>query len=203
MVWRAQSVRIGRFCVSNRELSRVDRRHDAVVQDKRDCRDGRLGQQQDRLDDARLAQFDAFVHRRHTKVLRARIERSLCALHRTVAIRVRFHDRHQATARTQAALHLARIVANGVQIYFYPRPPTLLLGNSVELRIVERKWFAMVFPFMTATHVAGILEIALVRKPGEPVDRLCHRTAFLSLLERKYTPSKRLATPKRGVRRNA
>ena len=156
MVRRAHAERVGRLGVGDRELGRVDGRRDLVREQKRRRRHGRLGEDEDRGVEHRLAQLDGLVDRGDAQPFGAGVERGARHLDRAVAVRVGLDDGHQTRARAETAAVLAHVVADGGQVDLDPRPTAIDGGDGAQLVRIEMKRARSV-PLV----IARILERAL------------------------------------------
>ena len=116
----AQPMRVGRLAIGDSELGRVYARHDVIVQKQRNGGLGGLGKHEHGRGNARLAQLNAFLHRRHRKIGGAGRKCGFRNLNRTMTVGVSLHDGKQATPGFQAALGHGDIVANGAQVDLNP-----------------------------------------------------------------------------------
>ena len=148
-----QIVCVGDLGVVDREVGRVYRRDDAIVQQQRHAFDGRLRQKQDRFAKICLAQLDALVHRCHTQI---RCASSRCDLRHFVGsmpIGISLHHCQKAATLSEQSTRFGNVVLDGAAAYLDPRPTTILLGNACERFLAE----ALVLGIFLRFDVARVL----------------------------------------------
>ena len=132
-----QVVRVSDLGIVDREVGRVDRRNDAIVQQQRHAFDGRLRQKQNRFAEIRFAQLDALVHRCHAQI---RCSSSRCDLRHLVGsmpIGIGLHHCHKAATLPEQSARFGNVVLDGAAAYLDPRPTAILLRNACERFLAE------------------------------------------------------------------
>ena len=148
-----QVVRVGDLGVVDREVGRVDRRDDAIVQQQRHAFDGRLRQKQNRFAEIRFAQLDALVHRCHAQIRCASSRCDLRHLVGSMPIGIGLHHCQKAATLPEQSARFGDVVLDGAAAYLDPRPTAILLGNARERFLAE----ALVLGIFLRFDVARVL----------------------------------------------
>ena len=107
------------------KLEVIDGRHDTVLDKGAHRGDWGLGQHDDRLGDAALAQAHAFGDRGDGEHVDTHAAQRLGDAHGTMAIGVGFHDRTETRGRLRERLPRAGVLLDGLQVDLDPRPTVL------------------------------------------------------------------------------
>lgn len=120
----------GALPVGERELDRVQRGHDVVLEQDGDGLDRGFGEHEHGRLDARLAQAHALLDRRHGEHVRTGEREHARALGGTVTVGIGLHHAAHALARRQQRLERAVVASQRTSIDLDPRPARLGLAGQ-------------------------------------------------------------------------
>ena len=114
--------RDGALAIGQREIGRIDRRHNVKLKQCGDSLDRRLAQDQDRLGDSALSQLNTFVDRRHRKHVGSGRIHDLGALNGTMAIGIGLNHAAQALTRIEQVFISPRVATKRPAVDLDPGP---------------------------------------------------------------------------------
>ena len=120
LVSRSSSLSVGEG-----KVNRINGRHDVKAHEVWNGSNRRLGKHQNRIINARTAQFNALIDRCNGKLVGAHGLHGFSALSSTMAICVSLNHAHHLDAAVKLGLKRFYVVADGRKINLYPSPSIL------------------------------------------------------------------------------